>query len=201
VVVTTAARKSDELWDESAARTSSVKIRRLAATEWKAFRDLRLNALKADPLAFGSYFRREKDYPADRWRQWAESGALGDKSATFVAEAAPGCLVGMAGVFSDQGEYHIWGMWVSPAFRDRGLGRELLDRVLSWAQSTKPSWKVCLDVNPEQTAAIRLYESHGFRSTGKTSSLGHHAPAVVQEMRLSNPGMGAGRERRPRKAR
>jgi ribosomal protein S18 acetylase RimI-like enzyme len=186
-VMSSAARKSDEPWEELAVRTSPVKIRRLAASEWKQFRKLRLNALQTDPLAFGSNFQREKAYPADRWRKWAKSGTLGDETATFVIEARSGLLVGMAGVFTDRDEYHLWGMWVSPEFRDRGLGRKLLDQVLSWTQSTNPSREVCLDVNPVQTVAVRLYESRGFRSTGKTSPLGHHAPEVVQEMRRIRP--------------
>jgi ribosomal protein S18 acetylase RimI-like enzyme len=178
-----------------------VKIRRLATTDWEAFRDLRLSALKADPLAFGSTLERESAYPEDRWRNWAEGGALGGESATFVAEAAPGRLVGMAGAFSDKGEYHIWGMWVSPEFRSRGVGRKLLDQVLSWAQSSNPSREVCLDVNPVQAAAIQLYERRGFRPTGKSSALGHHAPAVVQEMRRPSPAPAAPKKRQRKKER
>jgi ribosomal protein S18 acetylase RimI-like enzyme len=174
-----------------------VKIRRLVAFEWKAFRVLRLTALKADPLAFGSNFQRESAYPSHRWRKWAESGALGDESATFVAEERPGRLAGMAGVFTDRNEYHVWGMWVSPELRNRGLGGKLLGLVLSWAESTNPNREVCLDVNPVQTAAVRLYESRGFRSTGRTSPLGHHPPAVVEEMRRQPRVGGSGKRRGP----
>ena len=160
-----------------------MKIRRLVPTDWPAFRDLRLRALKADPLAFGSNFRREDAYLPERWRSWVEKGARGKDSATFVAEESDGRLVGMAGVFTDKEEYHVWGMWVSPELRGRGLGRELLDRVLYWAESTNPGREVLLDVNPEQSIAVRLYESRGFSRTGKTASLGHHEPAITQEMR------------------
>ncbi|MFZ1022834.1 MAG: GNAT family N-acetyltransferase [Thermoplasmata archaeon] len=140
-------------------------------------------------------------YPPDRWKKWAESGAVGNESATFVAEVAPGRLVGMAGVFTDNGEYHVWGMWVSPELRRRGLGRKLLDRVLSWVQSANPNREVGLDVNPSQTVAVHLYESRGFHATGKTRSLGHHAPAVVQEMRRKHRAMTAGKKTRSTKAR
>jgi GNAT superfamily N-acetyltransferase len=160
-----------------------MKIRRIVASEWAEFRVLRLAALKADPLAFGSNLQREKAYPPERWQQWARSGASGDETATFIVEVRAGRLVGMAGVFTDRNEYHIWGMWVSPERRGLGLGGKLLRRVLSWVQSTRPKRGVCLDVNPLQTAAVRLYESRGFRSTGKTAPLGHHSPAVVVEMR------------------
>ncbi len=173
-----------------------MKIRRLAASEWMSFRDLRLRALKADPLAFGSNFRREEAYPPQKWKKWAENGALGGVSATFVAEGSDRRPVGMAGIFTDKNEYHIWGMWVSPDLRGRGIGSKLLDRVLSWAQSTFPSREVYLDVNPVQLSAVRLYDSRGFRPTGKTSPLGHHAPAIVQEMRRSLPSVDAGKPSR-----
>jgi ribosomal protein S18 acetylase RimI-like enzyme len=159
-----------------------MNVRRILANDWEAFRALRLDSLRTDPLAFGSTLERESGYPEDRWRGWAESGAVGDQSATFVVEAADGRLRGMAGLFTDESEYHIWGMWVAPDVRGQGLGRDLLDRVLSWAQSTNPGRSVLLDVNPDQTAAVRLYEDQGFRFTGKTTPLGHHPPAVVQEM-------------------
>jgi len=166
-----------------------MKIRRLRAAEWESFRDLRLSALKADPLSFGSNFVREKGYPETRWKSWAETGALGGDQATFVAEGTARRLVGMAGVFTMQDQYHVWGMWVSPDFRGQGLGGKLLDRVLAWARSTEPGRDVYLDVNPDQSVAVRLYESRGFQVTGKTDSLGHHAPAIVQEMRRDPPSL------------
>lgn len=173
-----------------------MKIRRLLTADWEAFRALRLQALKTDPLAFGSTLERETAYPEDRWRNWAESGALGDESATFVVEAADGRLLGMAGLFTDRREYHIWGMWVSPEVRGQGLGRDLLDRALSWAESTHPRRAVRLDVNPAQRAAVRLYESRGFRPTGTTTPLGHDPPGVVQGM-VRGPSRPPSRRRRP----
>jgi GNAT superfamily N-acetyltransferase len=164
-----------------------VKIRRIVATDWTSFKDLRLRALKHDPLAFGSTFLRERAYRPERWRDWAESGAAGVESATFVAEGAARRLVGMAGVFTDGSQYHVWGMWVSPEQRGRGLGGKLLDRILAWARSAHPDRAVYLDVNPVQSVAVRLYESRGFDSTGKTSPLGHHAPGIVLEMRRKPP--------------
>jgi len=165
-----------------------MNIRRVLPTDWEAFRRLRLEALRTDPLAFGSTLERETGYPNDRWQGWAESGALGNDSATFVVEAEPGQLVGMAGVFTDQGEYHLWGMWVAPEARGQGLGLGLLDRLLAWADSASPQRTVRLDVNPAQTVAVRLYEVRGFRPTGKTTPLGHHPPATVQGMVLVRGG-------------
>jgi ribosomal protein S18 acetylase RimI-like enzyme len=183
---------------EGSLREGTVKIRRLVAAEWRSYRNLRLRALKVDPLAFGSDLRRESAYTSGKWMGWAEGGASGDEAATFVIEAVPGRLVGMAGLYSDRGKYHLWGMWVAPKCRGRGLGSKLLDRVLSWAEATRPNREVRLDVNPTQAVAVRLYESRGFRSTGKTSPLGHHPPAVVEEMRRG-PRVG-GREKRPKAA-
>jgi len=189
--------KSDAPLPGSAARGCYVKIRRLLPTDWPAFRALRLEALKADPLAFGSTRRRETAYPEHRWREWTQSGAAGDRSATFVVETEPGRLLGMAGVFTDRGEYHVWGMWVSPEARGRGLGRDLLDRVLAWAGSTHPERPVRLDVNPVQTVAVRLYESRGFRPTGVRRPLGHDPPALVEEMAREPAGAPVRPRRRP----
>ena len=159
-----------------------MKTRRLLATDWEAFRTLRLQALRADPLAFGSTLQRELAYPEDRWREWAASGAIGDESATFVVEEADGRFLGMAGMFTDRREYRVWGMWVAPEVRGQGLGRALLDFVLSWAETANSKRTVRLEVNPDLRAAVQLYESRGFRPTGRTTPLGHDPPAVAQEM-------------------
>jgi len=90
----------------------------------------------------------------------------------------------MAGVFTAVDGYHVWGMWVSPELRGQGVGRALLDRLLAWTESKELGRSVCLEVNPDQETAVRLYEGRGFKSTSKISPLGHHAPAVIQEMRL-----------------
>jgi ribosomal protein S18 acetylase RimI-like enzyme len=162
--------------------TSEVRVRRLRADEWAAFRELRLAALRADPLAFGSTASREAAYPDARWQDWAVRGGSGSREATFVAEEPLGRLVGMAGAFPDNARHHLWGMWVHPSCRGRGIGRALLVTLLGWIDVGFPGTEVLLDVNPDQASAVTIYLATGFIFEGGEQPLGHDPPAVTRRM-------------------
>lgn len=54
------------------------------------------------------------------------------------------------------------GMGVAPAWRDRGVGRALLEALLEWAGDHPVIERVDLGVYVENARAIHLYESMGF---------------------------------------
>ena len=56
-------------------------------------------------------------------------------------------------------------MWADPAFRCRGLGRQLLDAVLDWAV-TRGAEIIELSVTESYAAAERLCSRTGFTETG-----------------------------------
>ena len=109
-------------------------------------------------------------------------GATSSEAATWLAESAESELVGMAGIFWEKGSFAVWGMWVDPRRRGTGIGTRLLQEVLRWAATARPEASVRLSVNPTQSAAVRLYRTCGFRSTGKSDPLGHTPGAFVEEM-------------------
>ena len=80
-------------------------------------------------------------------------------------------LVGTVGLHRKSGrklahKALIWGVYVAPSFRQRGIGRLLLERALAHAASLPGVLRVTLGVNTENTAAIALYESLGFETFG-----------------------------------
>lgn len=60
----------------------------------------------------------------------------------------------------------IVSMAVSPDFRGQGLGRELLDQVSENLRKAGAT-KIVLQVEATNAVAINLYESSGFKKTGK----------------------------------
>lgn len=159
-----------------------IAVRRLRESEWKTFRDLRLDALKSDPIAFGSSFARESAYTQQKWQDWCRDGATGNRNATFIALGPPGKPVGMVGAFFAEGTPHVWGMWTRPQWRNRGVGRTLMARLLAWLDKYSPSRPIILDVNPSQAAAVRIYATLGFRFNGVEEPLGHDPTAIVRQM-------------------
>jgi ribosomal protein S18 acetylase RimI-like enzyme/catechol 2,3-dioxygenase-like lactoylglutathione lyase family enzyme len=171
-------------------------VRRLRADEWRAFRDLRLDSLRSDPLAFGSTYERESVYAKEKWEGWCRDGAAGGRAVTFVAVSPSEELVGMVGAYFAEGTPHVWGMWTRPAWRNQGIGRHLMERLLAWLERYRSARTIRLDVNPTQVAAVRLYSTLGFRFRGVPVPLGHHPPAVCHPMVR-----GPGRRARPDRSR
>lgn len=161
---------------------SEITVRRVQENEWRAFRRLRLDALQTDPLAFCSTLAGESTYPEKRWQDWCKDGAAGEQNATFVATGSSGEFVGMVGTFVAGGTRHVWGMWTRPTWRNRGIGRQLMESLLTWIDRSSATQPVTLDVNPSQAAAVSIYTACGFRFTGVEEALGHDPPAVVRQM-------------------
>jgi [ribosomal protein S18]-alanine N-acetyltransferase len=64
-------------------------------------------------------------------------------------------------------EAHILSIALDPAYQRRGLGRSLLQRGLDYLAQQGAS-RVRLEVRPDNTGALRLYESFGFVAVGRT---------------------------------
>ena len=125
-------------------------------------RALRLQALSDAPDAFGSTYEREAARTTSDWQRWFSPGAA------FVLEIPISGAVGLAAGNRDEHDpavVHLMSMWVHPAFRKRGGASALVAEVLSWAESERAE-VVRLHVVKGNDTARRLYERHGFQSTG-----------------------------------
>ena len=126
------------------------------------YRDIRLEALKADPEAFGSTFEIENSQPLT----WF-SDRLG--SSTVLGVFCDAKLVAIAGFAIQQGqkEAHkgtLWGMYVRPAERRTGIGRRLVEAIVDLARHRVELIQLTVVRDNEQ--ARRLYASLGFREYG-----------------------------------
>jgi ribosomal protein S18 acetylase RimI-like enzyme len=82
---------------------------------------------------------------------------------SFYVTRDDGRPVGCGGVLLVGRDYaEIKRMWVRPAFRGRGLGRLMLDRLIKHAREHGLS-VIRLETGIHQHEAIALYEQNGFR--------------------------------------
>lgn len=164
------------------------RIRRVVPGDWKELRELRLQSLRTDPLAFGSTLAREERLPEVAWRQRADRAARSEGTVQWVAARPDDTLLGTVTLAETPGALSVFAMWVEPDARRQGFGARLLDTVLARATRRFPGRPVRLEVNPRQAAAVDLYRSRGFAFTGARRPLEHTDGEEVHEMLRAPPG-------------
>lgn len=132
--------------------------------DWEVVREVRLAALRDSPDWFWATYEQEVDQAPEWWREFISAGAW------FVAweDDEP---AGIAAALYDRDlgpvTWQLISMWVAPEARGGGVGARLVNRVKEWAQDAGIR-TLQLDVTEGNDAARRLYESCGFRPTGRT---------------------------------
>lgn len=80
-------------------------------------------------------------------------------------------LIGSAGGYRERGAKRchiatVWGMYVYPTYRGRGLGRDLLQAVVGDLRKLDGIERILIGVTAGNTAAEALYASYGFVTYG-----------------------------------
>ena len=80
----------------------------------------------------------------------------------------------------------LWGMWVDPSARRRGLGRELVEAVAAWARhcGARRLRLAVTDCDASRPAAS-LYRGLGFVETGEREELASDPSLIVLVMLCS----------------
>ena len=99
------------------------------------------------------------------WSRASLESELSNPTARFFVCLADGKTVGHAGMHAVCGEGYVANIAVEPELRGRGLGRALLERLLTCAREEGLAF-LTLEVRPSNRAAVALYESEGFRKAG-----------------------------------
>jgi GNAT superfamily N-acetyltransferase len=162
-----------------------ITIRRIRPDEGPRLRAIRLEALAESPSAFGSTLAETEARPPAYWERRAADNAAGEGSVMFVAED-PGGWCGLAGAYLDDNDpssADLISMWVRPDHRGHGLGRHLVEAVISWARA-RGLRQVALWVTASNAGAITLYEHCGFRATGESQPLPSDPTVLEQRMVL-----------------
>lgn len=141
-------------------------IRMLREEDAQAYAELRREMLLDSPLAFASS-------PADDFVSDAESVrtelAKGSESVIFGAFEPE--LVGAAGLFPERHEKrrhiaNLWGFYVKPDFRGRGLGAQLVEAVCEYARTLPGVTSIQVGVSTAALQARKIYGRAGFRPWG-----------------------------------
>jgi ribosomal protein S18 acetylase RimI-like enzyme len=143
-------------------------IRKLTGNDAETLWRLRLHALETDAVSFAESPEELKRTTVEEYASRLRSGG----AENFVFGAFDGeQMLGMIGFYRDallkrRHIGHIWGVFVSPSARGKGVGRALLVEVIKSARALPGLRSVRLMVAVTQEAARHLYTEVGFRVFG-----------------------------------
>ena len=153
---------------------SGVALRELTAADWRALRDLRLQALQSESGLFFTPYAIEAEHD----EAWWSALASGDPSHQLFGLFHADRLVGMSGVFRDRddpsGRTAVFGMsYIMPAYRGTGLVARLYAARLAWARAHPEFVRVVVGHRRSNEPSRRAITRSGFRPTGTRP---HHWP-------------------------
>ena len=137
--------------------------RLLTAAEAQVFRQLRAEMLQDTPSAFTASAEDEAGLSDE---EWAARVGPGDNTAVMGVFDGDR-LVASAAVFRERAlkmchKATIWGVYVSPSVRGKGLAKALIVAALQHAAQWPGVRQVCLSVAGNNVSAHSLYTSLGF---------------------------------------
>jgi RimJ/RimL family protein N-acetyltransferase len=142
-------------------------IRLLESHDAEHFRALRLQAIENSPTSIWPTRDEEQARSTEqivaRIRPTSTQAVFG----AFLGDA----LIGITGVRREplsqvDHKATIWGVFVEPAQRGKGIAQELLTAATIHASREWAVTQLMLSVNSENVAAKRLYSTHGFVAFG-----------------------------------
>jgi GNAT superfamily N-acetyltransferase len=139
----------------------SLTIRRIRPTDGGLLRDLRLRSLEDSPEAFGQTVAEARATRAAEWHRRALQSCRGDHRAWLFAERGSRPVGLVHGRRRSPATLLLFSMWVEPASRRGGVGRQLIDGLEAWA-SGWGGHETILWVFRSNARAMAFYASLGF---------------------------------------
>jgi len=140
-----------------------METRVLTAADAAAWRAIRLRALREHPEAFLVSVEEEERRP--------ERATWADPEDAILGAFDGAAIVGTVGFARERfaktrHKAVIWGVYVAPEARGRGVGRRLLDGAVARISGWPAIEQVCLSVSASSAAARALYAAAGFVTWG-----------------------------------
>lgn len=144
-------------------------VRPVREADAEPYRDLRIEALRTAPTAFGMDVTTAENRSLEQWQQQMRDGTGDSQTLNCIAEAGSEC-VGMIVFQQETGvktahNGNIYGVYVRPAWRGVGILDALFAAGSAWAAPRGVRF-LKLSVSATNVAAIRAYTRLGFQVYG-----------------------------------
>lgn len=140
-----------------------VEIRLFAPEEWRFYKAVRLKALQTDPGVFGSNHQKEAARPDEEWQKALSDAALGVFGVFHYGD-----IIGMTGIYVDREDATtagLWGSWLEPKWRGKGLSETMYIARIEWARRHPDVERIRVSHRKGNKASQMANQKHGFRFT------------------------------------
>ncbi|MEV4618320.1 GNAT family N-acetyltransferase [Asanoa sp. NPDC049573] len=162
---------------------ASVEVRRVRPADAARTRALRLEMLADSPLAFLETLAQAAARPHAEYAARIAENSTGDRVAQFIAVVDDRVVAHAGGtaIADEPGVTVIFAVYVTPAWRGKGLISALTAAVSAWSRAAgRPD--LMLEVVVGNDRAVRAYERVGFVDTGVR--LPHPTTAAMTELQM-----------------
>lgn len=167
----------------------SISIKQISEAAWREFSEIRLKALETDPNVFGSNYERESHFTEADWRERLRA----KDNAVFMLfdEETP---IGMTGVAIDREDptgktAWLWGSWLAPEYRGKGLSELMYKKRIDWAKSQPNVEKIIVSHRESNLSSKFANQKHGFKFTHvqeKEWVDGNKENEIFYELKINN---------------
>lgn len=150
-----------------------MNIKLLDQKNWQEWKEIRLDALHHVPDAFASSFEEESLWSDEKFKLALDQNTI---FGAFINNQ----LIGCAGFYQlnllkTRHRGVIWGMYIKPEYRKKGIGEKLLDAIVKHAKPLV--MQLHLTVVTTNEKAIKFYQQYGFKIYGiepRSLKIGDH---------------------------
>lgn len=144
-------------------------IKDLPTERWEEFKKLRIEAIRESPVAFSQDVSDIVNTPDKEWIEILEKALDGELLLYFVE--SNGELIALAGArfYTKEKIKHnafLDSLHVSPAFREMGIGGELLKKRIEFIVERGGIKNIICEIFSSQVASIELHKKFGFTQGG-----------------------------------
>lgn len=149
----------------------SVSIRQLTENDWREFSRIRLKALQTDPNVFGSNYEKELQMTETDWKRRFHPY---DSAIFLVFENEMPIGMTCIGVDRDDATKKsalLWGSWLAPEFRGKGLSKLMYQARIDWAKKHSTIERIIVSHRASNVASKYANQKHGFIETHKLEKI------------------------------
>lgn len=149
----------------------NISIRQTTENDWREFAQIRLKALETDPSVFGSNYKSESKMTEADWRE--KLRAKDNAIFLIFADETP---IGMTGVSINWNDPTkktalLWGSWLAPDFRRKGLSELMYKTRINWAKQQPTVEKIIVSHRASNVSSKYANQKHEFVLTHKTEKV------------------------------